>query len=258
VSAPDQPPSILTRRHFLGGLVTLVCAAPLANVGCGGDDAPLADGGPPDAGTFPNPFPAPPGTTLRAARWSTLAAAMDALLPTTPDAAGATQANAAWYLDQLLGAFSVVPPRIYPGGPYSGRHGGPDSFSTFQRLTRVEELRWRTYLEGSMGLPEREWNGPVEGAVARYEAMLDDLDSRALARSGAPFVTLGASARVMMLAALDPALLTMLFEHTVEGTYGDPIYGGNRDGCGWSAIDYEGDRQPVGYTARQMSHPEEA
>ena len=26
---------------------------------------------------------------------------------------------------------------------------------------------------------------------------------------------------------------------------------------GWKAIDFEGDRQPVGFTARQLSNPEE-
>lgn len=245
-------------------MVTLACAGPLVASGCGNgapsDDGgvPLPDGGGPDARIRQNPFPAPPGTTLSPARWSTLAAAMDALLPTTPDSAGATRANAAWYLDQLLGAFSVEPPRIYAGGPYSGRHGGPDSFAHFQRLTRVEELRWRTFLEGSRGMPEREWNGPVEGLVTRYEGLLDQLESSALARSGSSFAALESGARVMMIAPLEPALLTMIFEHTIEGTYGDPTYGGNIDGSGWQAIEYEGDRQPIGFTARQMSHPEEA
>ena len=48
-----------------------------------------------------------------------------------------------------------------------------------------------------------------------------------------------------------------LYEHAVEGTYGDPVYGGNFAELGWAAIDYEGDRQPIGYSARQMAHPEE-
>ena len=30
-------------------------------------------------------------------------------------------------------------------------------------MSRVEELAWRTRIEGSRGDPAREWNGPVRG-----------------------------------------------------------------------------------------------
>jgi hypothetical protein len=49
----------------------------------------------------------------------------------------------------------------------------------------------------------------------------------------------------------------MAYNHAVEGTYGDPIYGGNFEMKGWKVIDFEGDRQPVGFTVRQMLHPED-
>ena len=60
-------------------------------------------------------------------------------------------------------AFTFDPPRIWAGGPFSGRFGGDASFAEFIPLSRVEELAWRTRIEGSRGLPEREWNGPVRG-----------------------------------------------------------------------------------------------
>lgn len=242
--------------------MTLACAVPVVGLGCSGeprredrDGGDGADAGPGDLG--PDPFAAPGGTTLSAARFATLAAAMDALVPGSEASPGATIANAAWYLDQLLGAFSIDPPRIFAGGPYSGRHGGVDGFHQLQPLTRVEQLRWRTYLEGSRGIPEREWNGPVEGLLARYERELDVLDATARERTGSGMSRLDLRTRTQILGAYDPAVVQLVYEHAVEGTYGDPVYGGNAAFAGWRAIDFEGDRQPIGYTARQMAHPEE-
>lgn len=147
------------------------------------------------------------------------------------------------------------PPRIFAGGPYSGRHGGLDGFSHFLPLTRVEELRWRTYLEGSHGLPEREWNGPVKGLLDVYIEGLEGLD-RAANRSGARFTLRPADERLTLVAAAEPAFRELLYAHAVEGTYGDPVYGGNFEGRGWTAIAYEGDRHPIGYSQAEMLFPE--
>ncbi len=46
----------------------------------------------------------------------------------------------------------------------------------------------------------------------------------------------------------DPAFRRLLYEHACEGTYGDPVYGGNRDQVGWRSIGYAGDVQPRGWT----------
>ncbi len=81
---------------------------------------------------------------------------------------GATALGVADYIDGLLGAFAVDPPRIWAGGPFSGRHGGDASFDRFLRLSRLEELAWRTRIEGSQGIAEREVNGPVRGWQREY------------------------------------------------------------------------------------------
>ena len=90
-----------------------------------------------------------------------MAAAADRLLP------GAAGAGVADYIDGFLGAFLVEPPRIWAGGPFSGRGGGEASFSKWTPLTPLDELAWRTRIEGSLGRPEREWNGPVIGYQER-------------------------------------------------------------------------------------------
>lgn len=259
---PEHPPTsdrsrgstgpAFSRRSFLGGALWLVAAPPLCALGCGGKAATpapvLVDG-----------WEIPLGTVLPPTRFAQLAALFDALIPADDETGfpGAAGCHAAWYLDQLLGAFRTDPPRIYAGGPYSGRHGGVDGFDDFQPLTRVEELRWRTYLEGSRRLPEREWNGPVQGLVDRYPEGLEAFDRRAREKYGAAFTALDGGQRRGLLFDADPAFLALAYEHAVEGTYGDPVYGGNFEARGWAAIAFEGDRQPLGYTARQMSHPEE-
>jgi hypothetical protein len=167
-----------------------------------------------------------------------VAAASDRLVP------GSAAAGAADYVDGLLGAFAVDPPRIWAGGPFSGRHGGEDGFSRFLPLGRMEELAWRTRIEGSRGRPEREWNGPVVGLQERYEEGLSAL--------GPDFVRLAPDQQDARLAAV-PEFAALLYEHACEGMYGDPVYGGNREGAGWRSIDFPGDVQPRGWTAVEVS-----
>ena len=52
-----------------------------------------------------------------------------------------------------------------------------------------------------------------------------------------------------------PEFTAMVFTHVCEGTYGAPEYGGNRDQCGWEAIDFAGDVQPRGWTDAEVSEP---
>jgi hypothetical protein len=167
-----------------------------------------------------------------------VAAACERLVP------GSTAAGVADYVDGLLGAFAVDPPRIWAGGPVSGRHGGGDGFSRFLALGRMEELAWRTRIEGSGGIPEREWNGPVVGLQERYAEGLTTL--------GTDFAALGPEEQDTRLDAV-PEFAALLSEHACEGMYGDPVYGGNRDGAGWRAIGFPGDVQPRGWTPVEVS-----
>jgi hypothetical protein len=48
------------------------------------------------------------------------------------------------------------------------------------------------------------------------------------------------------------SFLILLFEHTVEGMYASPEYGGNRGLAGWKDIGYPGDIQPLGYTSAEV------
>jgi hypothetical protein len=167
------------------------------------------------------------------------------LIPTDDDP-GATEAGVAHYIDGLLGAFAFDPPRIWAGGAFSGRFGGSPGFATFHHLTALDELAWRTRIEGSLGRPEREWNGPVEGLQPRYAAGLEEL--------GTDFADVEADEQDRRLHS-NEEFTKLLYEHACEGMYGPPEYGGNRNGVGWAYIDFDGDVQPRGYTDEEVSQP---
>ena len=183
---------------------------------------------------------------LTAAEHGRLTVLLDHLVPADPPSPGAGEAGGADYVDRLLGAFATDPPRIWAGGPFSGRRGGEPSFERWLELGAVEELAWRTRIEGSRGRPEREFNGPVTGWQETYRT--------GLAALGDDFADLDAPARAARLASL-PALAELAFTHACESLYGDPIYGGNRDGAGWAAIGFAGDVQPRGWTDAEVTGP---
>ena len=174
-----------------------------------------------------------------------LEAACARLIPTDEDP-GALEAGVADYIDGFLGAFSFDPPRIWAGGAFSGRFGGEAGFTRFTPLAPLDELAWRTRLEGSLGRPEREFNGPVVGYQERYR--------KGLAALGADFADAGAEEQDRRLKA-DPEFTDLLYEHACEGMYGAPEYGGNRALVGWRYIDFAGDVQPRGYSDAEVSGP---
>jgi hypothetical protein len=171
-------------------------------------------------------------------------AACERLIPAAEGHPGAVALGCADYIDGLLGAFLVDPPRIFAGGPFSGRFGGDARFAQFHELGPLEELAWRTRIEGSAGHPERERNGPVPGWQQEYREGIEAL--------GADFPTADRAEQKRRLDAV-PDFRRLLYEHACEGAYGAPEYGGNRDGAGWAAIQFPGDVQPRGYTDEEVA-----
>ena len=174
-----------------------------------------------------------------------LTAAADRLIPPGGAHPGAGALGAADYIDRALGAFAVDPPLVFAGGPYSGRFGGDARFDEFLPLTRVEELAWRTRVEGSHGRPEREWNGPVRG--------WQDIYRDGLAALGDDFAAVDGATQEARLHAAPSDFRTLLWEHVCEACYGPPEYGGNRELGGWRVIQFPGDVQPRGWTDDEVS-----
>lgn len=174
-----------------------------------------------------------------------LTAAVDRVAPALGTHPGAAALGAAHYIDRALGAFLVDPPEIWAGGPFSGRAGGAGHFHRFEPLSALEELAWRTRIEGSLGLPDREWNGPVRGWQEIYGDGLGAL--------GDDFAGLSTDERDERLAAAPVEFRALLHQHVCEGCYGAPEYGGNDGTLGWQAIAWPGDTQPRGFTDREVS-----
>jgi hypothetical protein len=184
---------------------------------------------------------------------ATLRALADRLVPGPPDDPdpGAADAGAAEAIARLLGAFSTDDPATAP--IHARREGG------FVPLDAVAELGWRIRLEGSAGLPEREFAGPVKGLIEQMSeglALLDDICRRV---HGSDFAHASAATRDQMLDAPDPGLgpfLELVLTLVLEATYGPPEYGGNRGGATWSALGWPGFPQPHGFTPAQVSEPD--
>ena len=168
--------------------------------------------------------------------YAVVVAACERLIP-ADEQPGATDAGVADYIDTLLGAFSFDPPRIWAVHPR-----GTD----FHPLSRNDELAWRTRIEGSRGIAERERNGPVVGWQQRYR--------EGIAALGADFAGVDEQEQKVRLRA-DHDFLGLLHRHTCEGMYGAPAYGGNRGLVGWSNANFRGDVQPAGYTDEEVSGP---
>lgn len=173
-----------------------------------------------------------------------IAAAADRLIPPHGDHPGGAALGIADYIDALLGAFSFDPPRIWAGGSFSGRAGGAPGFDQFLPLSPLEELAWRTRIEGSKGMVERERNGAVIGWQQQYREGISAL--------GRDFCDVAPEEQDARLDAV-PELKALLYAQACEGAYAAPEYGGNRGLRGWVAIQFEGDVQPRGYTDDEVA-----
>ena len=177
-------------------------------------------------------------------QYAILEAVCARLVPADDGAPDGSEMGAVDYIDTLLGAFTFMPPRIWAGGPFSGRFGGQPSFSEFEDLSPAEELAWRTRIEGSQGIPERERLGPVTG--------LQEIYTSGLAELGEDFLGLEPAAQDARLQEVGD-FARVVYEHVCEGLYGAPEYGGNRGLAAWHYLNYEGDVQPRGFTDAAVS-----
>ncbi len=234
------------RRSFLHSAGTFGLLALLPGIGRGASLSSPARG---EAGRF-----------LTARELDTLRAVTARFIPGPPDDPdpGAVEAGVAEAMDLLLAAFTLASLPIHAGGPFSNRAGAAhDDFADFVPMDAHAELGWRIRIEGSKGLAEREFAGPVVGLQDIYRNGLAQLDARARKRFGADFVGTQSSAQDLLLS--DPTetelrpFVDAAFAHTLEAMYGPPEYGGNRHLAGWKYTHWDGDNQPTGYSDARVS-----
>ena len=154
---------------------------------------------------------------------------------------GAREANVTGYIDAMLGALGALhhdqpPPVIFAGGPWSNRHtSGPDLMARFAALDPVARIAWRKRLTA--------WQDQYRNGIATLDRL-----------AGGDFTKAPATVQDKILAGSAASSFTaLLFEHTIEGLYAAPEYGGNQGLAGWKEIGFPGDIQPRGYTPDEVS-----
>ncbi len=226
----------LTRRAFIASTAA-TAALPLA--GCerssGATTAPAGAAAPKLA-----PF------AFTQAQRDALTAAVAQLVPASgPGDWSAADAGAVEYIEQLLNSFSGAgSPKIYGHGPARER------FAEFQPLSRVKAHGWMQEVLRLRGV---------------YAQGLDELNRLArgpLSVLPGEFAALAGPAQTALLELQDAQntpFFVALYAHTMEGVYGHPVYGGNRDYVAWREYCYEGDvhgrRFPNGHDPDAAERP---
>ena len=94
------------------------------------------------------------------------------------------------------------------------------------------------------------WRKRLQGWQEQYRTGIAALDKLA----GGDFTKASHAKQDKILASSSAStFMAVLYEHTIEGLYCAPEYGGNRDLVGWKDIAFPGDIQPRGYTPDEVT-----
>ncbi|ACP21579.1 conserved hypothetical protein (plasmid) [Sinorhizobium fredii NGR234] len=169
---------------------------------------------PPTTGINPDGF-----MFFNATEARTLDAMTARIMPSEPDGLGAREAGVVTYLDHAVAGY----------------------FRDLQSIYRVGLQRLDSYCLAKAG-------AVFAGlSVSRQDEILRELDA------GIDVSAAGADTEGLEGDSVEP-ILTRFFaivrEHTIQGMFCDPIYGGNRDFVGWKLIGFPGAQWE--YTEEQM------
>jgi gluconate 2-dehydrogenase gamma chain len=262
----DERRKRLSRRGFLTGSSAALATTGIATIGAAviHDAAaapPLQEQATPEALATPTGAAEQGASTeteagSRAIQFFNIheAATVDALvsriIPGSPDDPGAHEAGVVFYIDQALGGPNLgytlktytqgpflllaeeaeMPVRVEAAGSrdiYDYITVSPDLASRFgyQSVLTPQEF-YRRGLEYVDAYAQSQYqNNYVDLTTEEQDQILTDMDEDKATGYGGP------SAR---------AFLTQLRNDTIEGMFGDPMYGGNRDLVGWNLIGYPG------------------
>jgi len=114
----------------------------------------------------------------------------------------------------------------------------------------AREARAAHYIDRALG-------GTLAASREAYKSGLASLDAYARQAKGSRFSQLSESDQDELLSALErnavpafgapgaAAFFNLVLNHTLQGTFGDPFYGGNRNFVGWDLLGYPGVRLAV-------------
>jgi gluconate 2-dehydrogenase gamma chain len=151
----------------------------------------------------------------------TVEAVAERVIPAAGSSPGAAQAGVVYYVDRAISGFSTGLQGLYRRG-----------------LRELAALTRRNFSAEFAELSAGQQDQVVSFLLGPPVAGVQDGDQ-------APAIDPG-QADVELLRRL----FTVIREHTVEGFFCDPAYGGNRDAAGWRLVGFPGAQW--GYTAEQM------
>jgi hypothetical protein len=123
------------------------------------------------------------------------------------------------------------------------------------RLVPHDELGPGAVECGVVEYIERSFADPQIGGKAAAVAGLDAVDAFSRETQGAPLADLSPDKQDAVLTALEKNSATffgLVRRLTLEGMFGDPSYGGNRNFAGWDLIRYPGPRLAVAAEDQRM------
>ncbi len=124
------------------------------------------------------------------------------------------------------------------------------------RLIPSDELGPGAVEAGATHYIDRALGGALSSSRSAYQAGLAALDRYARSSRGAPFPQLSPTDQDSVLIDVETgaatgftgssaAFFSLVLNHTHQGTFGDPYYGGNANFVGWDLIKYPGVRTMV-------------
>lgn len=137
------------------------------------------------------------------------------------DVGGASEAGVVYYIDRALAGFSTKLQRVYRLGLRALDGWCDREFSA--HFVDLSPKAQDSVVRALLGPEQGDAAGIGDGAADRA----DSADSGLLER-----------------------LFAVIREHAIEGYFGDPAYGGNRNAVGWRLVSFPGAQW--GYTAEQM------
>ncbi len=223
------------RRELLAGVAAFMAA------GVAGSRAQIVTGLPwrPDEAFPPVSAALGPWLFFTGSESAMMEALVDRLIPPDPQTPGGRDAGCAVYIDRQL------------AGPYGSRRGlyvgGP-------------------FIKGAPNQGPQSADNPAQ----EYRKALAALDAYARSNKGDAFAKLAPDIQDQLLEGLEKGEVKLegldggsffktLLKDTQEGFFADPLYGGNRDMCGWKMIGFPGARYDyrdwVGRHNERYPHP---
>jgi len=263
--AGDRPFIRLSRRSLVTGSGAALATTGIASIGAATTLAlqatPVASPAaemPPD---MPMAGPQRPAEFFNLHEAETVDALVSRILPGSADDPGAHEADVVFYIDRsLAGANLGYSKKTYTQGPFPVVSEEPASVEAASSRDIYD------YVSVASDQVSRYGYQSVLSPQELYRRGLEYVDAYAQSQFEMNFVDLTPEQQDQILTDMDEdtatgfegptgsGFFTQLRNDTIEGMFGDPTYGGNRDLAGWKLIGYPGAQRF--YTPDDIKNPD--